>query len=163
MTPCQGGRHPEIIQQQTHPTPLRPKVELPRDTLAAVRNGMRCKCPKCGTGSLYRAYLKVADTCPSCGEALHYQRTDDAAPWGVMLIVCHIVVGGVLAMEQAWAPDLWVTLAIWFPITIGLCLVLLPIVKGLFVGLQWGLRMHGFGQGPDPADPQPAPVASRPQ
>jgi uncharacterized protein (DUF983 family) len=133
---------------------------LPRNTLAAVRNGIRRKCPKCGKGALYSSYLKVADHCPACGEALHHQRSDDAAPWGVMLIVCHIVVAGVLLVEQTWAPDLWLTLAIWFPITIGLCLFLLPVVKGLFVALQWALRMHGFGNGPDPADPQPEPVAT---
>jgi uncharacterized protein (DUF983 family) len=143
------------------PTSSRPvKVALPpRDAWRAMANGLRRKCPNCGTGALYRAYLKVADTCPSCGEALHHQRTDDAAPWGVMLIVCHVVVGGVLAMEQAWAPSMWVTMGIWAPITVGLSLVLLPIVKGLFVGLQWAFRMHGFGEGPDPADPLPIPVA----
>ena len=25
--------------------------------------------------------------------------------------------------------------------------ILLPIIKGAFVGLQWAKRMHGFGQG----------------
>ncbi len=132
-----------------------------RDVLAAVTNGMRGRCPKCGVGKLFRAYLKVVDTCPACGEAMHHNRTDDAPPWAVMLIVCHIVVGGVLSMEQAWSPPLWVMIATWFPVTIALCLVLLPVVKGGFVGLQWGLRMHGFGAGPDPADPQPEPVAGR--
>ena len=133
----------------------------PRDVGAAVLNGMKCRCPKCGTGKLFRAYLKVADACPACGEPMHHNRTDDAPPWAVMLIVCHIVVGGVLAMEQTWAPPLWLTLAIWMPVTVALCLALLPVVKGGFVGLQWGLRMHGFGAGLDPADPQPEPVPSR--
>lgn len=133
----------------------------PRDVMAAVINGLKCRCPKCGTGKVFRAYLKVADTCPSCGEELFHSRTDDAPPWAVMLIVCHIVVGGVLTMEQTWAPPLWLTLAIWMPVTVALCLALLPIVKGGFVGLQWGLRMHGFGNGIDPADPLPEPVATK--
>jgi uncharacterized protein (DUF983 family) len=137
-------------------------MEQARDILRAMKNGARCTCPRCGKGQLFRAYLKVADTCPACGEALHHQRTDDAPPWAVMLIVCHIVVAGVLIMEKAWSPATWVHIAIWFPVTIGLCLALLPVVKGFFVGLQWATRMHGFGNGPDPADPQPAPVAARP-
>ena len=37
---------------------------------------------------------------------------------------------------------------------------LLPRVKGTLVGLQWALRMHGFGTGPDPADPLPDPAAN---
>jgi len=135
--------------------------DAPRDVTAAVLNGMKCRCPNCGVGKLFRAYLKVVDTCPACGEALYHNRTDDAPPWAVMLIVCHIVGGGVLSMEQAWAPAMWKMLAFWFPVTIAMCLGLLPIVKGGFVGLQWGLRMHGFGSGDDPAAPMPEPVAVR--
>jgi uncharacterized protein (DUF983 family) len=136
----------------------RAAADAPRDVTTAVLNGLKCRCPKCGQGKLFRAYLKVVDACPACGEALHHNRTDDAPPWAVMLIVCHIVVGGVLSMEQAWTPPIWLMMAIWMPTTIALCLALLPIVKGGFVGLQWGLRMHGFGAGADPADPQPEPL-----
>jgi uncharacterized protein (DUF983 family) len=132
----------------------------PRDVMTAVTKGLKLKCPNCGEGKLFRAYLKVADTCPACGEELHHNRTDDAPPWAVMLIVCHIVVGGVLVMEKAWEPSLLTQLAIWFPVTIAMCLALLPVVKGGFVGLQWALRMHGFGNYPDPSDPQPEPVAA---
>jgi hypothetical protein len=32
----------------------------------------------------------------------------------------------------------------WFPLTIGLTLLLLPRIKGALVGLQWALKMHGF-------------------
>ena len=78
-------------------------AEAPRDLQSAVVNGLRGRCPKCGQGKLFRAYLKVADHCPSCGEALHHNRTDDAPPWAVMIIVCHVVIGGVLSMEQTWA------------------------------------------------------------
>ena len=35
-------------------------------------------------------------------------------------------------------------LALWPALTIALCLVLLQPVKGAVVGLQYGLRMHGF-------------------
>lgn len=133
----------------------------PRDIVTAMARGARRTCPNCGNGRLFRAYLKVADNCPACGEALYHQRTDDAPPWAVMLIVCHIVVAGVLAVEKTWSPDFWVQIAIWFPVTIALCLALLPVIKGMFVGLQWSLRMHGFGTGPDPSDPQPDPTAAQ--
>lgn len=148
------------ITMSTSPA-LASHEETPRDLKTALVNGLRGRCPKCGQGKLFRAYLKVADACPSCGEALHHNRTDDAPPWAVMLIVCHIVVGGVLSMEQTWAPPLWLTLGIWMPVTVALCLVLLPIVKGGFVGQQWALRMHGFGNGVDPADPMPEPLPAK--
>ena len=36
-------------------------------------------------------------------------------------------------------------LAIWMPITIFGSLALMQPVKGGVIGLQWALRMHGFG------------------
>ena len=45
---------------------------------------------------MFRAFLKVADHCPACGEALHHHRADDAPAYFVILIVGHIVVPLVL-------------------------------------------------------------------
>lgn len=116
-----------------------------RDAWRAVARGIANCCPACGEGRLYRAFLKVADQCPTCGEALHHHRADDAPPYFTMFIVGHVLVGGALALEQRFAPETWVHAAIWLPMTIILSLVLLPRVKGALVGLQWALRMHGFG------------------
>ena len=102
------------------------------------------KCPACGTGALYWRFLKVADTCPKCGEELHHHRADDAPPYFTIVIVGHIVVGLVLAVEMAYRPPLWVHAALWMPLTVILALVLLPSIKGALIGLQWALRMHGF-------------------
>ena len=55
------------------------------------------KCPACGKGAMFNAYLKVNDRCPACGEELHHHRADDAPPYFTMLIVGHIVVALVLA------------------------------------------------------------------
>jgi uncharacterized protein (DUF983 family) len=129
-----------------------------REVMPALLKGARGLCPACGKGRLFRSYLKVADNCPSCGEAFHHQRADDAPPYFTMFVVGHIVVGGVLSLEQAMAPPTWVHLAIWLPLTLVLSLLLLPVVKGALIALQWALRMHGFGMGPDPALPDPAPA-----
>ncbi|MDX2159404.1 MAG: DUF983 domain-containing protein [Hyphomicrobiaceae bacterium] len=130
--------------------------------MTAALRGARGLCPACGKGRMFRAYLKVADHCPSCGEALHHQRADDAPPYFTMFIVGHFIVGGILSMEQAFAPPTWVQLAVWMPMTIVLSLLLLPVVKGALVAWQWALRMHGFGVGPDPASPEPPPGAALP-
>ena len=58
-------------------------------------------------------------------------------------------------VEDYFHPDYWVHIAMWFPLTIGLSLWLLPRIKGALIGLQWALRMHGFG-GPDAFDPADA-------
>jgi uncharacterized protein (DUF983 family) len=106
--------------------------------------GWRGRCPNCGEGRMFRAYLKVADHCPVCGEALHHHRADDAPSYFVILIVGHIIVPIALAVETAYAPSYWLHMALWLPSTLGLSLYLLQPVKGTLVGLQWALRMHGF-------------------
>lgn len=97
---------------------------------------------------MFRAYLKVADRCPACGEDLSHQRADDAPAYFTMVVVGHVVVGGVLALERALAPEAWLQLALWLPLTAAMTLWLLPRTKGSLVGLQWALRMHGFGNDP---------------
>lgn len=125
----------------------------------AVVRGAKQKCPACGRGELFRAFLKVSDGCAACGEALHHQRADDAPAYFTMVVVGHVVVGGLLAVERAFAPPSWLQLAIWLPLTVILSLLLLPRIKGMLVGLQWALRMHGFGGHPDQPEPEPAPAA----
>jgi uncharacterized protein (DUF983 family) len=108
--------------------------------------GFKCRCPACGDGKLYRAYLKVVDRCEACGTDLTPQRADDAPAYMTIFIVGHIIVSGVMATEFV-APDtpFWVPALVWSAIAAGASLVLLPRVKGALVGLQWANRMHGFG------------------
>ena len=117
-----------------------------RPIWTAVKRGWRQKCPACDTGALYYKYLKVNDRCPSCGEELHHHRADDAPPYFTMLITAHVVVGGILAVQQLYAPETWVQLAIWMPLLVILSLWLLPRIKGALIGYQWACRMHGFGE-----------------
>jgi uncharacterized protein (DUF983 family) len=115
-----------------------------REGGTALLRGLRSICPNCGKGRLFRAFLKVADHCPACGEALHHHRADDAPAYFVILIVGHIVVPLALAVETAFAPPYWLYLAIFLPLTLVLALGLLQPVKGAIVGWQWAHRMHGF-------------------
>jgi uncharacterized protein (DUF983 family) len=110
----------------------------------AVKRGLSLRCPACGEGRLFRAYLKVADECPACGEHFHHHRADDFPAYIVIVIVGHVVVPLMLALETAYAPEYWVHLAIWPAMIIALSLALLPLVKGGIVALQWALGMHGF-------------------
>ncbi|HWK39578.1 MAG TPA: DUF983 domain-containing protein [Hyphomicrobium sp.] len=134
-----------------------------RDWVQAVRRGSAGKCPSCGQGSMFRRYLKVADTCPTCSEELHHHRADDAPPYFTILIAGHFIIAGVMIVEEQFHPSYWLHLAIWFPLTMGMCLWMLPRIKGALVGLQWALRMHGFGgrDSVDPADPAPIPVTPK--
>lgn len=47
-------------------------------------------------------------------------------------------------------------------VTVGLCLGALPVAKGALVGLQWALRLHGFGGAGDDIEAHPALPAAAP-
>lgn len=120
-----------------------------RELGSALWRGLIGRCPNCGEGHMFRAYLKVVDSCPVCREDLSQQRADDAPPYLTMLIVGHVVVAGVLAADEIWPNSpLWLSFIVWIWVTFVLSLLLLPRVKGALVGYQWALRMHGFG-GPE--------------
>ena len=127
-----------------------PAAAETRDVVQSMWRGARCRCPACGEGRIFRAYLKVNDYCPECGEALYHQRADDAPPYVVIFIVGHIIIGLLLGVEKAFQPELWVHMVLWLPLTAILSLALLPPVKGALIGLQWAIKMHGF----DPSSPE---------
>lgn len=116
-----------------------------RPLVASMWRGFREKCPKCGEGKLFRKYLEVVDRCDKCGEDMHHHHADDAPPYFTMFIVGHVIVGGVLWLEIAFSPPMWLELVIWLPLTVIMSLLLLPRIKGSLVALQWALRMDGFG------------------
>jgi uncharacterized protein (DUF983 family) len=125
-------------------------AHAPRDLMLSLWRGFLGRCPSCGKGSLFRAFLKVADQCPVCNEHLHHHRADDMPAYLVIVVVGHIVVPVLLAVEKAFRPALLVHAVLWIPLTLVMSIALLPRVKGMVVGLQWTLRMHGFdGNGGD--------------
>ncbi len=117
-----------------------------RDLKEAMWRGFRCRCPNCGEGKLFRAYLKTRDSCSVCGLDFRHQRADDLPAYLVIVIVGHIVVPLVLVVEKNFAWSYLLNLAVWLPLTLGMSLALLQPVKGAIVGLQWAARMHGFDE-----------------
>lgn len=85
----------------------------------------------------------MTETCSICEAPLGRIRADDAPPWATIMIVGHIVVPLMLWLEQARTPDLWVHAAIFLPLTLGLCVLLLRPVKGAFLGLMAHLGITG--------------------
>jgi uncharacterized protein (DUF983 family) len=119
-----------------------------RDVWLALKRGFRGRCPRCGEGKLFRAFLKVDNGCSVCKLDFTPHRADDLPAYLVIVIVGHIVVPTALIIETDYSPPVWLQLAIYLPITLVASLVLLQPVKGAVVGLQWALRMHGFDDNP---------------
>jgi uncharacterized protein (DUF983 family) len=118
-----------------------------RDLWTAMKRGFFCRCPNCGEGKMFRAFLKTADHCDRCGQEFSGHRADDLPAYLVIVIVGHIVVPIALWIETNYSPSVALQLAIYLPISLIASLWLLQPVKGAVVGLQWALRMHGFGDG----------------
>ncbi|HET7412499.1 MAG TPA: DUF983 domain-containing protein, partial [Pararhizobium sp.] len=49
----------------------------PRSILDAMKHGFRNRCPHCGEGRLFCAFLKPVDACAACGEEMYHHRADD--------------------------------------------------------------------------------------
>ena len=110
----------------------------------SLLHGLRGRCPACGEGRLFKRFMKVADSCAACGEALHYHRADDFPAYLVIILVGHLVVPLTLYVELAYAPPYWLHALIWGPLVLGLSIGLLQPLKGMIVALQWHMGMHGF-------------------
>jgi uncharacterized protein (DUF983 family) len=117
-----------------------------RDVWTALKRGFRGRCPRCGQGKLFRAFLKVDDHCPVCQLDFTPHRADDLQAYLVIVIVGHIVVPTILWIETDYSPSLALQLSIYLPLTLILSLALLQPVKGAVVAIQWALRMHGFDE-----------------
>jgi uncharacterized protein (DUF983 family) len=117
-----------------------------RDVWLSMKRGFRGRCPRCGEGKMFRAFLKVDDHCSVCGQDFTAHRADDLPAYLVIIIVGHILVPVMLMIETNYSPPVALQLSIYLPVTLIASLVLLQPVKGTVVGLQWALRMHGFDE-----------------
>lgn len=128
--------------------------EPKRDMAQSITRGLFCRCPNCGQGRLFRAFLKPVDNCAVCNEDYTHNRADDLPAYLTIVIVGHIVVGGFMMTDLVWTMSNWAHLAIWTPLTLILALAMIQPIKGAVIGLQWAARMHGFG------DHEPKPEGS---
>ena len=108
-----------------------------RKTWLSIKRGLRLRCPQCGQGKLYRAYLKPVAACSACGEPWEEIRADDGPAWATMLIVGHLV--GPLLVFFVGKPgiSLWGLVAASAAAAIILCMSLLPSIKGAIMALIW--------------------------
>ncbi len=103
----------------------------------AARRAILGRCPCCGEGKLFRAYLKQVDNCSVCGEAFGHIRADDAAPWLTIILVGHIFVPLMLVFVAFSTMPSWESAVLWSVIFVGLSLAILPRAKGLFIAILW--------------------------
>jgi uncharacterized protein (DUF983 family) len=117
---------------------------ITRPTLgAALLNGLRLKCPNCGKGALFRAYLRPVEACAHCGEALGHIRADDGPAWLTILVTGHIIGPGLVLTQMRGMLNIWQGALLWLSLSIFLMATLLPRAKGVFIALLWQTKGPG--------------------
>jgi uncharacterized protein (DUF983 family) len=103
----------------------------------AVWRGLKCRCPNCGNGRLFRHYLEQVDSCSVCGEPLVYYKGGILVPLVVITVVITIaaIVMLVIELQGQGSPLLYLYAVV--PPSVVIPLLLLPSAKGGIVGLMW--------------------------
>jgi uncharacterized protein (DUF983 family) len=123
-----------------------PSIDVPqRNTKLSMLRGWRSRCPKCGSGPLFKSYLKVTAQCPVCREELFHHRADDGPAYLTILLVGHLMAPFLHIVFVTWRPEPLTLFTIFAVGCVGLSLYLLPRLKGAIVGYQWARRLGDFG------------------
>ena len=102
-----------------------------------VSNGIRGMCPRCGQGRLFEGYLSIPERCEHCDLDFSFSDSGDGAAWFIMLLCGTLAVGAALFVELNWQPVWWVHALVALPLAVGLPLLLLRPVKGIFLNQQY--------------------------
>jgi uncharacterized protein (DUF983 family) len=102
--------------------------------------GLMGRCPRCGSGKLFKGYLGMADHCDRCGLDFDFANSGDGPAVFIILVAGFIVTGAALLVEVAYQPPLWVHAALWLPLGLALPLLLLRPFKATLVALQYRFR-----------------------
>ena len=108
--------------------------------LLGLRRGLSRRCPNCAGGPLFKGYVKVLSPCRTCGHDNAQYRADDAGPYFTILLVGHLCIGPMLIFPFIWKSPIWLVLGTTLPLVLMLTLLLLPLVKGAVIGVQWGMK-----------------------
>ena len=108
-----------------------------------MKRGLALRCPECGEGKLFRAYLKVDPVCDACGHENGRYKADDGPAYFTIVLIGHVVIAPLLLLEFIWTWDPMTVVAITLPALAVITLATLPVVKGGVVGLMWGLARRG--------------------
>ncbi len=110
--------------------------------LTAIRRAVTGKCPKCGEGRLFKAYLRQVESCTVCGEKLGDIRADDGPAWFTVLVVGHAMVPSALSLKIYTISPLWLPMTVWPLLAVALGAVVLPFAKAMFIAIIWHSRHH---------------------
>lgn len=111
---------------------------------SALSAGLRCRCPRCGEGRLFKGFLALAPRCERCGLDLSFAEPADGPAFFVTTGVGVLVIAVWAWSAVAYDPPVWLQLAIVLPSLMVGCLGALRPVKAWMVAEQY---VHKAGEG----------------
>lgn len=116
-----------------------------RQLFAPMMRGARGRCPACGEGSVFSSGLQIEDNCSQCHEELYHHRADDLPAYLNIFIVGHVIVALAMILMDSEVLGMWTVVIVSCLSALALSVLLMRPLKGMVVGAQWAMRMHGFG------------------
>lgn len=99
--------------------------------------GLRCRCPRCGEGKLFKGFLTLKPSCDVCGLDFAFADSGDGPAVFVILLSGALVVGLALGVEIAYQPPYWLHAVLWGPLILIVTLGPLRLIKSLLIALQY--------------------------
>jgi uncharacterized protein (DUF983 family) len=118
---------------------------VPEAQVSILQAALRCRCPKCGKGKLFKGLLTLQTKCPICGLNFGGSDTGDAGAVGVIMVLGAIVIGAAFWVDFRFEPPLWVHAILWPTITIPLAVLITRPVKAALVAAQFRHRPTEMG------------------
>lgn len=114
-----------------------PETERREKLRWIVRCGWKGLCPRCGKGPMFRKWLKLQDTCPTCGLNYSFAAPDDGPAFFSLCIIAFPLTFFVVWLQFAFDPPFWVHLVTSFPLLAIGCIWPLQPLKGWLVASQY--------------------------
>jgi uncharacterized protein (DUF983 family) len=115
------------------------RPEAKAQEFSPLRAAVAGECPRCGSRTLFAAWIRFADRCRGCGLDFSSFNVGDGPAAFLILIVGAIVVAGALVLDAAAEPPFWVHL-IWIPIAALLTIGGLRLAKAWLLGQEYRHR-----------------------
>lgn len=116
-------------------------VEIAHPLFRSIGRGLGHHCPNCGKGRLFGRYLKVEPVCRSCGHELARYPADDGPAYLTILLLGHLIIAPLLFFPIVWRSPAQYSLPIILSALTVVTLLLLPRVKGGWIGMMYALQV----------------------
>lgn len=106
-------------------------------TVSVMTAGLRCRCPRCGKGPLFRQVLNMCDRCTVCGLDYKFVDTGDGPAVFAIFILGFFCMGGALIAEFKFGVPWWAHVLLLGFFTPLLAVFLLRFLKATLIALQF--------------------------